>query len=66
VYWRLHGPGSARASYDGAALNQLDRMLFAVEPAGAAYVLFNNLPRVDDAKRFAAIARSTANGAERV
>jgi uncharacterized protein YecE (DUF72 family) len=66
VYWRLHGPGSARASYDGAALNQLDRMLFAVEPAGAAYVLFNNLPRVVDAKRFAAIARSTANGAERV
>ena len=57
VYWRLHGPGSARASYDDAALGQLDRMLTDVAPTDAAYVMFNNLPRVGDAKRFAALTR---------
>jgi uncharacterized protein YecE (DUF72 family) len=56
VYWRLHGPGSARASYDDAALRQLARMLADVAPRDAAYVMFNNLPRVGDAKRFAAFA----------
>jgi len=56
VYWRLHGPGgSARASYDDAALERLRRMLADAQPAGAAYVMFNNLPRVGDAKRFAAL-----------
>ena len=58
VYWRLHGPGSARASYDDAALERLHRMLREAEPQGTAYVLFNNLPRLRDAQRFAAIARS--------
>ena len=56
VYWRLHGPGSARASYDDAALGRLHRMLVDVEPRDAPYVLFNNLPRVGDARRFIAIA----------
>jgi uncharacterized protein YecE (DUF72 family) len=55
VYWRLHGPGSARASYDDVALAQLHRMLASVEAPDAAYVMFNNLPRVGDAKRFAAL-----------
>jgi uncharacterized protein YecE (DUF72 family) len=58
VYWRLHGPGSARASYDDAALRALHRMLDDVEPAGPAYVMFNNLPRVQDARRFAAYAKA--------
>jgi uncharacterized protein YecE (DUF72 family) len=53
VYWRLHGPGSARASYDDAALQRLHRMLLDVDTQGPAYVMFNNLPRVGDAKRFA-------------
>jgi uncharacterized protein YecE (DUF72 family) len=58
VYWRLHGPGSsARASYDDAALQELHRMLLDTGATGTAYVMFNNLPRVGDAARFAAIAR---------
>jgi uncharacterized protein YecE (DUF72 family) len=56
VYWRLHGPGSARLSYDDAALQAIRRMLDEVQPAGPAYVMFNNLPRVQDASRFAALA----------
>jgi uncharacterized protein YecE (DUF72 family) len=54
VYWRLHGPGSARASYDDTALQSLHRMLRDAAPVGPAYVMFNNLPRVPDARRFAA------------
>ncbi len=53
VYWRLHGPGSARASYDDAALLRLQQMLAHVQPREPAYVLFNNLPRAGDARRFA-------------
>ena len=59
VYWRLHGPGSPRAAYDHAALNRLHRMLLSAGSREAAYVLFNNLPRLDDAKRFAAICGKT-------
>ena len=58
VYWRMHGPGSARASYDDAALQRLRRMLEDVDARGPAYVMFNNLPRVGDARRFSAICRS--------
>jgi uncharacterized protein YecE (DUF72 family) len=61
VYWRLHGPGSARASYDEAALVQLHRMLLDVESRDTAYILFNNLPRTGDAKRFAAIAQQATD-----
>jgi uncharacterized protein YecE (DUF72 family) len=60
VYWRLHGPGSARASYGERELNQLHRMLLDARSPDMAYVLFNNLPRVNDAKRFSAILRETA------
>jgi len=52
VYWRLHGIGGARYSYSAADLRRLRRMLAASEPPGTAYVMFNNLPRVGDAKRF--------------
>lgn len=52
VYWRLHGIGGARHSYTDAELNQLHKMLLDVEPTEPAYILFNNLPRVGDAKRF--------------
>ena len=57
VYWRLHGPGSPRASYDRAKLLRLHRMLLDAGPHETAYVLFNNLPRFDDAKRFTALLR---------
>jgi uncharacterized protein YecE (DUF72 family) len=55
VYWRLHGIGNARNSYTEAELLQLRRMLLDAQPSGTAYVLFNNLPRVGDAQRFARI-----------
>ncbi len=55
VYWRLHGIGNARHSYTDHQLHQLRHMLLEAEPEGPAYVLFNNLPRVGDAKRFRAL-----------
>lgn len=55
VYWRLHGIGGARSSYTDAQLRQLREMLTRVEPSEPAYVMFNNLPRVGDAKRFRGI-----------
>lgn len=55
VYWRLHGIGGARHSYTDGELQQLHRMLLDAEPNGPACILFNNLPRVGDAKRFSRI-----------
>ncbi|HWI36087.1 MAG TPA: hypothetical protein VNU64_06520, partial [Burkholderiales bacterium] len=52
VYWRLHGIGGARHSYAAKELRALKRMLDDAQPPGTAYVMFNNLPRVGDAKRF--------------
>jgi uncharacterized protein YecE (DUF72 family) len=63
VYWRLHGPGRARASYDDAALQALHRMLRDAHPPDCAYVMFNNLPRVGDAKRFATYANASDRAA---
>ena len=52
VYWRLHGIGGARHSYTDDELRALYRLLLDVAPTEPAYVMFNNLPRVADAKRF--------------
>jgi uncharacterized protein YecE (DUF72 family) len=52
VYWRLHGIGGARHSYTDEELRALQRMLLDVGTTEPAYVMFNNLPRVGDAKRF--------------
>jgi uncharacterized protein YecE (DUF72 family) len=49
TYWRLHGNGSHYAVYTDAELQQLREWL---PRAGDAYVMFNNIPRVADAKRF--------------
>jgi uncharacterized protein YecE (DUF72 family) len=54
TYFRLHGIAGARHVYSDAELERLADML----PAGEgrpAYVLFNNLPRVEDARRFRTI-----------
>jgi uncharacterized protein YecE (DUF72 family) len=52
LYWRLHGLGSHYASYTDDEL----RALAAKLPNDAdAYVLFNNIPRVGDVKRFRVI-----------
>lgn len=52
IYWRLHGLTGARHSYTDAELKRLHRMLLDAEPDEPAYILFNNLPRIGDAKRF--------------
>lgn len=52
TYWRLHGNGSHYASYTDEELAQLRGWM---EPAGEVYVMFNNIPRVGDAKRFLAM-----------
>ena len=66
VYWRLHGIGGARHSYNDGELQALQRMLQDVQPRGASYVLFNNLPRIGDAQRFSRMLRGEARsfGAE--
>jgi uncharacterized protein YecE (DUF72 family) len=55
TYYRLHGITGARHVYSDAELEQLADMLPAAATA-PAYVLFNNVPRVDDARRFMASA----------
>jgi uncharacterized protein YecE (DUF72 family) len=57
VYWRLHGFGGARNSYTDEQLQELHHMLLDAEHSGPAYVLFNNLPRVGDAKRLLRILK---------
>jgi uncharacterized protein YecE (DUF72 family) len=57
TYFRLHGTTGARHVYSDAELEQLANML-PTAPSHAPYVLFNNLPRVEDARRFRAILSS--------
>jgi uncharacterized protein YecE (DUF72 family) len=52
LYWRLHGITSVRHSYTDEQLRALQRILMEVGPNEPAYVMFNNLPRVADARRF--------------
>jgi uncharacterized protein YecE (DUF72 family) len=52
VYWRLHGISGPRHSYSEEELRQLRDMVAAVESELPAYVMFNNLPRVANAKAF--------------
>jgi len=50
TYWRLHGIGSHYRPYTDDELRQYASRL---PPASReTYVMFNNIPRVDDAKRF--------------
>ncbi|HJQ36482.1 MAG TPA: DUF72 domain-containing protein [Thermoanaerobaculia bacterium] len=51
TYWRLHGNGSAYATYIDDELRQLRDWI-----TGDTYAMFNNIPRVGDAKRFLASA----------
>jgi uncharacterized protein YecE (DUF72 family) len=53
VYWRLHGPAGPRSSYSDAQLQQLAGMLDSTDCPAPPYVMFNNIPRLGDAKRFA-------------
>ncbi len=51
LYWRLHGNQSHYANYTDAELQQIHDW-FPNDDAIDAYVLFNNIPRVKDIKRF--------------
>jgi len=58
VYWRLHGINGPRHSYSDRELQQLIEWLRHVAAPAPAYVMFNNLPRTGDAKRFLRLLRS--------
>jgi uncharacterized protein YecE (DUF72 family) len=52
LYWRLHGLGSSYRPYTDEELRSLvDRL----PPDANGYVMFNNIPRVGDAKKFMAM-----------
>ena len=51
LYWRLHGNKSHYARYTDEELRQINEWLPS-DPAGDAYVMFNNVPRVKDIKRY--------------
>ena len=58
TYFRLHGLGDHRHSYTDA---ELDEIRARIDPrANTAYVMFNEIPRVTDARRFVARARARA------
>lgn len=51
LYWRLHGNGSHYANYTDHELRQIVSWL-PVNAGVDTYVMFNNVPRVRDVKRF--------------
>jgi uncharacterized protein YecE (DUF72 family) len=51
LYWRLHGNKSHYANYTDQELHQIHDWL-PTDDATEAYVLFNNVPRTKDIKRF--------------
>ena len=59
VYWRMHGLGSAYRAYTDDELRRLAGM---VRPEAETYAMFNNIPRVGDAKRFAALLAASGRG----
>ena len=59
VYYRLHGISGPRHSYSDAELRQLRVILARVESDAPAYVMFNNLPRVANAKSFLGLINAT-------
>jgi uncharacterized protein YecE (DUF72 family) len=56
TYLRLHGLTGARHVYTE---DELASIAASIPPAGTAYVMFNNLPRIGDARRFLASIRSS-------
>jgi uncharacterized protein YecE (DUF72 family) len=52
-YFRLHGISGARHVYSDDELRELARI---AQGTARTYVMFNNIPRVGDAKRFLAMA----------
>ncbi len=56
TYLRLHGVSGARHVHTDA---ELEAVAAALPHAGTAYVMFNNLPRIGDARRFRAMLSSS-------
>ena len=61
IYWRLHGNKSHYATYSDAELEQLRGWL---PEEGEPYVMFNNIPRVGDARRFRELIGASRVGGE--
>ena len=61
TYLRLHGTTGARHVYADAELEGFADML-PVAASHPPYVLFNNLPRVEDARRFRAVLARHRSG----
>jgi uncharacterized protein YecE (DUF72 family) len=57
AYFRLHGLTGASHVYDDAELGRLHDLVGTT--GDPTYVLFNNLPRVGDARRFLELLRSS-------
>jgi uncharacterized protein YecE (DUF72 family) len=57
TYFRLHGVSGPRHVYTDAELRRLREMLPSAD--ARPYVLFNNIPRVVDAQRFASLLSSS-------
>lgn len=60
LYWRLHGNRSHYARYSDEELLQIIDWL-PRDPAIDAYVLFNNIPRLKDVKRFQELLAGAGN-----
>ncbi|MBY0275134.1 hypothetical protein K2Z84_07330 [Candidatus Binatia bacterium] len=61
MYWGLHGSGGVRHAYTDDELRARHPMLLDAEPSTPAYVLFNDMPRVGDAKRFARLVAARSS-----
>lgn len=59
AYLRLHGVTGSRHVYED---DELHRLIAQLPVAGDTYVMFNNLPRVGDAKRFLALLGDRVGG----
>jgi uncharacterized protein YecE (DUF72 family) len=57
IYWRLHGNKTHYANYTDDELQQIREWI--PSGPGDAYVLFNNIPRVRDIKRFRELGLDT-------
>lgn len=61
LYWRLHGNRSHYANYNDDELRQIYAWL-PTDPSVDTYVLFNNIPRVHDIKRFLELGGNGSEG----
>jgi uncharacterized protein YecE (DUF72 family) len=61
IYYRLHGKKGWRYEYDDSELHELAAMLPISSTIDAAYVFFNNVRMIQDAKTFKAIVKPGQN-----